>query len=92
MTDTCESRKTTGGHKPLPEFEGPPVVEVAVSVQFDAPVLDGPLIALRWGQVRDRFPLREETSPLTPTIETFGYLKSLGSKFSSAVPLLPNGF
>ena len=72
MTDTCESRKTTGRHKPLPEFSRPPVVEVAVSVQFDAPVLDGPQIALRWGQVRDRFPLREEAAPLTPTIETFG--------------------
>ena len=72
MTDTCKSRKMTGRHKPLPEFASPPVVEVAVSVRFDAPVLDGPLIALRWGQVRDRFPLREEASPLTSTIETFG--------------------
>ena len=72
MNDTCESRKTKGGNKSLPEFAKPPVVEVAVSVQFDAPILDGTLIALRWGQVRDRFPLREEAAPLTPTIETFG--------------------
>ena len=88
MTDTCESRKTTGGHKPLPEFEEPPVVEVAVSVQFDAPVLDGPLIALRWGQVRDRFPLREETSLLTPTIETFGVPQEprIEIQFSGASP------
>lgn len=88
MTDTCKNRKTTGGHKPLPEFERPPVVEVAVSVQFDAPVLDGPLIALRWGQVRDRFPLREETSPLTPTIETFGVPQEprIEIQFSGASP------
>ena len=72
MTDTCESRKTTEAQEPLPAFARPPVVEVAVSVQFDAPVLDGPLIALRWSQVRDKFPLREEAAPLTPVIETFG--------------------
>ncbi len=88
MTNTCESRKATGGCKPLPEFARPPVVEVAVSVQFDAPVLDGPLIALRWGQVRDRFPLREETAPLTPTIETFGEPQEprIEIQFSGASP------
>ena len=54
-----------------PEFERPPVVEVAVSVQFNAPVLDGPLLMLRWTQVRDRFPKYAQAPPLPPSHETF---------------------
>ncbi len=56
----------------LPEFEKPPVVEVAVSVQFDAPALDGPLLMFRWTQVRDRFPRYEQAPPLPALVETFG--------------------
>ena len=59
------------GIKLLPEFEKPPVVEVAVSVQFNPPVLNGPLLMLWWIQVRDRFPKFELAAPLPSSIETF---------------------
>ena len=55
----------------LPAFENPPVVEVVVSVQFDEPAISGPLLMLRWSQIRDRFPKYEETPPVPFTIETF---------------------
>jgi len=48
----------------LPEFENPPVVEVAVSTQFAAPVLSGPTVVLRWSQVRDQFPTYQEVAPI----------------------------
>lgn len=59
------------GDKPLPEFENPPVVEVALSVQFDAPVLEGPLLMLRWGQIRDRFPRFQQAPPVPLATEAF---------------------
>ena len=55
----------------LPEFERPPVVEVAISVQFDAPVLDGPQVMLRWSEVRNRFPKYELAPPMPRRIERF---------------------
>ena len=54
--------------KPLPEFARPPIVEVAVSVRFDRPTINGPLIMLRWSQIRDRFPKYEEAPP-APLLE-----------------------
>jgi hypothetical protein len=42
--------------KPLPEFDNPPVVEVALSVQFEAlATLRTPQIGLLWQEFRDRF-------------------------------------
>lgn len=55
----------------LPEFERPPVAEVAISIQFDSPVLDGPLVMLRWSEVRHRFPKYELAPPLPRIIERF---------------------
>ncbi len=55
----------------LPAFDQPPVVEVAVSVQFESPLLDTPHVMLFWSQVRSRFPVIEQTPSLPPTIETF---------------------
>ena len=58
---------------PLPEFANPPVVEVALSVQFDPlPELRTPQLGLLWQTVRERFPRIEEHPPLEPSVETFG--------------------
>lgn len=59
--------------KPLPDFENPPVVEVALSVQFD-PVKDlrAPIVGFFWNEVRDRFPVIHEQPPLEPVYERFG--------------------
>jgi len=59
--------------KELPDFENPPVVEVALSVQFDPLIaLRTPQIGVLWQQFRDRFPRIEEHPPLDSTIERFG--------------------
>lgn len=79
--------------RPLPEFENPPVVEVALSVQFSAPVLEGPLLMLRWGQVRDRFPQYEQVPPLPATSETFDGPKGMRFEFQlSNTPPTPRIF
>ncbi len=46
-------------------------MEVAISVQFDSPVLDGPQVMLRWSEVRDRFPRYQVAPPLPRNIERF---------------------
>ena len=65
---------TVGRAKDLPNFEGPPVVEVALGVQFEPLAkLDGPWIARFWLEhVRDRFPEWIEAPALPPVIEWFG--------------------
>ena len=67
MTDLPDS------NTPLPEFDNPPVVEVALSVQFD-PIanLRTPQIGMLWQEFRDRFPKTEEHPPLETVIERFG--------------------
>lgn len=65
----------------LPDFANPPVVEVALSVQFEPLTnLRTPQIGLMWQGIRDRFPKTEEHAPLEPSIERFGgQLSSPGS-------------
>jgi len=57
----------------LPYFKHPPIVEVAISVQFE-PIanLRTPQIGVLWQQFRDRFPSTEDHPPLEPAIERFG--------------------
>jgi uncharacterized protein (TIGR04255 family) len=57
-----------------PDFDSPPVVEVALGVQFNPlATLAGPAIAEYWIQnLRDRFPNAEEQPPLEPVVEWFG--------------------
>lgn len=64
---------------PLPEFRNPPVVEVALSVQFDTlEKLRTPQIGLLWQKLRDRFPRTEDQPPLEPVYERFGVPTSPG--------------
>ncbi len=57
----------------LPEFERPPLVETALSVQF-TPLsnLDIPRIGLLWQQFRDHLPKVEQQPPLEPMVERIG--------------------
>lgn len=58
---------------PLPDFERPPVVEVALGVQFDKLTgLHAAHFGLLWERYRERFPHTEERAPLDPVIEQFG--------------------
>ena len=65
---------------PLPSYENPPVVEVALSVQFEGPqTLRTPELGLFWQGLRDRFPKLEEHPPLDSVIGQFGRLPRPGS-------------
>ena len=65
----------TNMRDPRPSYENPPVVEVALSVQFEPiKALRTPQLGLLWQEFRDRFPVIEEHPPLEPVIERFGGL------------------
>lgn len=56
-----------------PTFRTPPVVEVALGVQFE--LLEGlgiPTMALYWETIRDRFPKWTQHPPLPSLVESFG--------------------
>jgi uncharacterized protein (TIGR04255 family) len=57
----------------LPDFASPPVIEVALSVQFD-PLsrFRTPHFGLLWSEFRREFPRTEEHPPRPPVIERFG--------------------
>lgn len=58
---------------PLPEFVNPPVVEVALSVQFKRLAnLRTPHLGVLWQEFRGRFPRIEEHAPLDAVVEKFG--------------------
>lgn len=64
-------------NRPLPAFADPPVVEVALSVQFDSITsLRTPQLGLLWQEFRVRFPMTEEHAPLPAAIERFGARRS----------------
>jgi uncharacterized protein (TIGR04255 family) len=57
----------------LPEFEKPPLVEVALGVQFNPPTNFKQIYAYNvWELFREQFPKVQEMEPLTPQFETFG--------------------
>lgn len=59
----------------LPDFDDPPVVEVALAVQFEPlTALRTPHLGLLWGKFRDKFPRIEEHAPLDPMMERFGVM------------------
>ena len=66
-------RRNGGMGSQLPEFEDPPVVEVALSAQFEPlSSLGSPQMGLIWQHFRNRFPNTEEHAPLDPAVEEFG--------------------
>ena len=57
----------------LPKFERPPVIEVAISVQFDELAAFSPVhFGMFWERIRDRYPETEHHPPLGSVIEVFG--------------------
>lgn len=72
----------------LADYTNPPLIEVAISVQFDAlpnyrQIWAGPL----WEMFRERFPVTQDQLPLQPVFETFGAL-SPSIAFRLVDPLL----
>ena len=59
--------------KSLPEYEKPPVVEVALGVQFETvEALHAAQLGSVWQAFRKRFPKSEEHPPLEPAFEKLG--------------------
>ena len=56
----------------LPQFRKPPVAEVAVGVQFQAPMLTPVHLGLYYQRIKSRFPVVAVQPPLPPAFETFG--------------------
>jgi len=57
----------------LPEYAKPPVVEVAISVQFEELAGFRPVhFGLYWELIRDRYPVTEHHPPLASVVELFG--------------------
>jgi uncharacterized protein (TIGR04255 family) len=56
---------------PLPRFRNPPVSEVAIGVQFQAPVLNPVHLGLFYQSVKARFPKVAVQAPLQPHEVTF---------------------
>jgi uncharacterized protein (TIGR04255 family) len=60
-------------NRSLPDFDNPPLTEVALSVQFESlEQLRTPQIGLLWAEFRTRFPITQEHAPLDPVVERFG--------------------
>ena len=57
---------------PLPRFRKPPISEVVVGVQFQAPALTPVHLGLYYQRVKARFPTAEVQPPLPLAFETFG--------------------
>lgn len=67
--------------KDLPRFDRPPVVEVALSVQFESlSKLHAAAMGLFWGKFRDRFPNVEQHPPVQHQVERKGARRQLESK------------
>lgn len=59
--------------QPLPSFRSPPVIETALSVQFQ-PIkgFGNAHLGLFWDCVREQYPERQDAMPIEPQIERFG--------------------
>lgn len=64
------SRRPAG----LPDFDDPPLIEVVLSVQFEAlaPIEFVDVLASFRSRLRDRYPQTEQHPPLPPAFEIFG--------------------
>jgi hypothetical protein len=77
-------------HGGLPEFERPPVTEVAISVHFDEIGAFQPVhFGLLWTRLGNRYPRTEYHSPIGPTIELFDGQRegNVAIQFHSELPV-----
>ncbi|MDA0659970.1 MAG: TIGR04255 family protein [Planctomycetota bacterium] len=61
----------------IPRYDKPPVIEVALSVQFDRLSVTAAQLGLLWQKYRDRFPNLEEKPELDAVIERFGLPRTM---------------
>ena len=65
----------------LPDYERPPVTEVAVGIQFEPLTLLAPHLGLYWSEVRSEFPTAQQQGALEPVIERFGIKRTVVPAF-----------
>jgi uncharacterized protein (TIGR04255 family) len=76
------------GDTSLPEFEHPPVVEVAASIQFGAiGGFDTARLGTLWLRFRDKYPKAEQHPALPRAVESFAAPRTLQYGFSVAASL-----
>lgn len=64
----------------LPDFAAPPLIEVALGVQFESlSTLHVPQLGLLWQHYRDRFPVLQEHHPIDAATELFGIKKPVSN-------------
>lgn len=70
----------------LPSFRDPPVVEVAIGIQFD-PVewMIAPRLGLVWERFKDEFPFLEQHPPLRSEVEKLGLRRPPGVQLNFRV-------
>ena len=71
----------------LPRFRKPPVSEVAIGAQFQAPMLTPVHLGLYYSRVKARFPTVTVQPPLAPVFEMFGATPAVSFPFPQ--PPLP---
>ncbi len=76
-------------NQPLPKYDKPPVIEVALSVQFGRLDVTVAHLGLAWQQFRNRFPLVQQKPEVEPTIEQFGAPKQMGPDIRFEVGTVP---
>ncbi len=72
---------------PLPDFTNPPIVEVALSIQFAPPPGYHEVYAREvWAIFENAFPVIEEMPPIQPSFELFGGPEMPGLQIILAFP------
>jgi len=74
----------------LPNFANPPVIEVALSVQFNPLTeLQAPQLGLLWNEFRPRFSKAEQHPPLGSVVEKFGVRepRKVSVQFERGIPV-----
>lgn len=71
LPSTMSAPDATPRPSDLPNFERPPVVEVALSVQFEPLALETKHLALLWEKCRAEFPEWQDQPPIAPAFELF---------------------
>jgi uncharacterized protein (TIGR04255 family) len=78
--------------KPFPEFENPPVSEMAMGVQFaPLPNFHAIHLGLFWATIRGEYPLEEDQAPVSPMVEPPSLMPTQPtvSAYAVTVPPLP---
>jgi uncharacterized protein (TIGR04255 family) len=74
----------------LPDFDSPPVTEVALSVQFASlPLFRSVHVGLYWREIRNEYPVVSEQAPIAPAFETFGVAPVPVPSFRVQTTLVP---